>query len=181
MYVRPTRLLGIGKLILFPIKALFWLLKGIYKGLAYLKLRLFALYMLVFGILVWTNVVPRGENWYKAMIFFAVVLFLGSLVVFVKVRGKEEKGEKPAKNKKKEKKKAEKQEPLQEVSQETPDALPAAPEFPEDLPADPVSGETPRFYRVAEDPRYVMAEYSDRIELFFKTPEGYRYVRTDRK
>jgi hypothetical protein len=41
--------------------------------------------------------------------------------------------------------------------------------------------ETPRYYRVAQNPKYVMAEYSDRVELFYDSPRGLKYVRTDYK
>ncbi len=45
----------------------------------------------------------------------------------------------------------------------------------------PAPKETPRYYRVAQNPHYVMAEYSDRVVLFYETKEGLQYVRTDDK
>lgn len=41
--------------------------------------------------------------------------------------------------------------------------------------------EKPVYYKVKQDSRYVMAEYSDRYELLLKTPNGLVKVRTDYK
>lgn len=41
--------------------------------------------------------------------------------------------------------------------------------------------EKPVYYKVKQDSRYVMAEYSDRYELLLKTPNGLAKVRTDYK
>ena len=41
--------------------------------------------------------------------------------------------------------------------------------------------EKPVFYKVKQNNFYVMAEYKDRYELFVKTPEGLKRVRTDYK
>ena len=41
--------------------------------------------------------------------------------------------------------------------------------------------EQPRYFRVKQNPNYVMAEYSDRYELYLITPQGLRKVRTDLK
>lgn len=38
-----------------------------------------------------------------------------------------------------------------------------------------------KYYEVKQDPRYVFTEYSDRYELFIKTPDGLKYVKTDYK
>lgn len=37
------------------------------------------------------------------------------------------------------------------------------------------------YYSVKQDPRYVFAEYDDRYELFLKTSDGLKYVKTDYK
>ena len=39
----------------------------------------------------------------------------------------------------------------------------------------------PKYFRVKQNPKYVMAEYIDRYELFYDTGNGYKYVRTDYK
>lgn len=41
--------------------------------------------------------------------------------------------------------------------------------------------EQPKYFRVKQNPKYVMAEYTDRYELFLDTGSGYEYVRTDYK
>ncbi len=41
--------------------------------------------------------------------------------------------------------------------------------------------EKPVFYKVKQNHSYIMAEYKDRYELFVKTPEGLKKVRTDYK
>ncbi|MBQ3115799.1 MAG: hypothetical protein IJC07_02095 [Clostridia bacterium] len=50
-------------------------------------------------------------------------------------------------------------------------------------PVQPVvqSPSTPTYYRVKGKDNYVMAEYSDRYELFSVTPNGLKKVRTDYK
>lgn len=40
---------------------------------------------------------------------------------------------------------------------------------------------TPTYFRVKNHPDYVMAEYNDRYELFRKTEEGLKKIRTDYK
>ena len=41
--------------------------------------------------------------------------------------------------------------------------------------------EQPKYYRVKQNKNYVMAEYSNRYELFVITPQGLKLVRTDMK
>lgn len=46
----------------------------------------------------------------------------------------------------------------------------------------PVSPVRPRYFRVRQNPKYVMAEYPDRYELFYERKAGdWQYVRTDYK
>lgn len=40
---------------------------------------------------------------------------------------------------------------------------------------------TPKYYKVKQNPNYVMAEYADRYELFLITPQGLKLVRVDQK
>ena len=58
----------------------------------------------------------------------------------------------------------------------------------ESQPSEPMQTEQPtvivdkpRYYKVAQNSNYIMAEYSDRYELFKKTPNGLVKVRTDLK
>ena len=41
--------------------------------------------------------------------------------------------------------------------------------------------EKPKFYRVAQNKNYLMAEYSNRVELFLITANGLQKIRTDYK
>ena len=41
--------------------------------------------------------------------------------------------------------------------------------------------EKPKFYRVAQNKNYLMAEYSNRVELFLITAQGLQKIRTDYK
>lgn len=41
--------------------------------------------------------------------------------------------------------------------------------------------QTPRYYRVKQDPRCIMAEYPDRYVLYRKTESGLKRIRTDYK
>lgn len=42
-------------------------------------------------------------------------------------------------------------------------------------------GQAPRYYRVKQDPRCIMAEYPDRYVLYRKTENGLKRIRTDYK
>lgn len=39
----------------------------------------------------------------------------------------------------------------------------------------------PRVYRVKQNPRYIMHEYPDRVELYEETKKGKKYIRTDKR
>ncbi len=41
--------------------------------------------------------------------------------------------------------------------------------------------DSPKYYTVRQNSNYIFAEYNDRYELFLKTPNGLKHVRTDRK
>ena len=42
-----------------------------------------------------------------------------------------------------------------------------------------IQNDKPKYYKVAQNPNYIMAEYPDRYELYKKTPNGLVKVRTD--
>lgn len=50
-----------------------------------------------------------------------------------------------------------------------------------DSPVQPILDEKPVYFTVKQNPNYVMAEYSDRFELFLKTKKGLQKVRVDYK
>lgn len=39
----------------------------------------------------------------------------------------------------------------------------------------------PKYFKVRQNPNYVMAEYPDKYELYLKTPQGLKKIRTDFK
>ena len=41
--------------------------------------------------------------------------------------------------------------------------------------------EKPKYFKVKQNPNYIMAEYMDRYELLVKTESGLKLVRTDYK
>ena len=48
-------------------------------------------------------------------------------------------------------------------------------------PEQEIKIEKPKYYRVKQNPNYIMAEYSDRYELYYKTVNGLKKIRTDYK
>jgi cell shape-determining protein MreC len=50
-----------------------------------------------------------------------------------------------------------------------------------EVKAEQVRKESPTYYTVKQNNNYIMAEYSDRYELYKKTEEGLKKVRTDYK
>ena len=46
---------------------------------------------------------------------------------------------------------------------------------------EPPREERPRYYRVKQNPKYVMAEFRDRFELYLETDGSLQYIRTDYK
>ena len=44
-----------------------------------------------------------------------------------------------------------------------------------------IQNDKPKYYKVAQNPNFIMAEYTDRYELYKKTPNGLVKVRTDLK
>ena len=54
-------------------------------------------------------------------------------------------------------------------------------EKPQSVEKEPVKVETPTYYTVRQNNNFIMAEYSDRYELYRKTSEGLKKVRTDYK
>jgi len=52
---------------------------------------------------------------------------------------------------------------------------------PIELPASEAATEKPRYYRVKQNPKYVMAEFNDRYELYLESETGLTHIRTDYK
>ena len=173
--------------------------KLIYQILAFLKLRLLALYVLIclFVHLVW-GTFPKNSFNYDLMIIGGIVIGVASLFVFINSllkgakfkfdRGEKKRRDKPAKadkNRVAEPVVYSVQQPV--VSAERP-AAQAAYEPPVQF-EQPVQTVTfaaavpakPNYYRVSQNPKYIMAEYPDRCELYYDTGSGMKYIRTDYK
>jgi hypothetical protein len=176
------------------------LLKSAYKLLRYLRMRLFVVFLA--GVFVYhkLNPIQKGSSTAQILLIVGAMLFLISLFYFAKALTEKERGER---------KKKEKSTPapaptattvtLQSADGQTIPIVVAPPQqggvsIPayqpmaetqtfegRDSETFTAKQETPRYYRVAQNPKYVMAEYSDRVELFYDSPRGLKYVRTDYK
>lgn len=47
--------------------------------------------------------------------------------------------------------------------------------------AQPTESNVPKYFKVRQNPNYIMAEYPDRYELYLKTPQGLKKIRVDYK
>ncbi len=146
----------------------------IYNVFAFLNLQITILLILTGIILYFVGVFQNSAV--AEMIFFIALILSVFYAVVTTVRNllfpkpKEEKKRLKPEIVKGEKGKNDKGQPLAE----------------EDLNGDNSSSineqtEKPKFYKVKQNHDYLMAEYSDRFELFVKTPEGLKRVRTDYK
>ena len=203
--VTPMRLLGIGTMLKMLAGSFLLLLKTAYALLKRLKMRFFSLYLLVAVLLVQIGAVKEKSSVYYGLIVAGILLFLISLSAFS--RALNEKEGNPVR-KKKPKGKAETPQAvslpqgnfvLTPVDQNGNPVYPVAPapvytaptnqyapmapkeRFEPRTEALPPPEAPPTYYRVAQNPKYVMAEYADRVELYYETPRGLKYVRTDYK
>lgn len=200
MIFPSARLFGIGLLVKTVASTVILLLKSAYKLLRYLRMRLFVVFLA--GVFVYhkLNPIKKGSSTAQILLIVGAMLFLISLFYFAKALTEKERGER---------KKREKSTPapaptattvtLQSADGQTIPIVVAPPQqggvsIPayqpmaetqtfegRDSEAFTAKQETPRYYRVAQNPKYVMAEYSDRVELFYDSPRGLKYVRTDYK
>ncbi len=204
--VTPMRLLGIGAMLKMLAGSVLLLLKTAYALIKRLKMRLFSLYLLVAVLLVKMGAVKQKSSVYYGLIVAGILLFLISLSAFS--RALNEKEGQPARSKKRTKGKEPTPQqvtlpqgnfvltPVDQngnpVSVAQPAPVYTAPaaqyapmaakeQFEPRTEALPPPEAPPVYYRVAQNPKYVMAEYSDRVELYYETPRGLKYVRTDYK
>ena len=203
--VTPMRLLGIGAMIKMLAGSVLLLLKTAYALIKRLKMRFFSLYLLVAVLLVKIGAVKEKSSVYYGLIVAGILLFLISLSAFS--RSLNEREGNPVRTKKsKAKAEAPRQVTLPQgnfvltpVDQNGNPVYPTAPapvysaptqqyapmpakeRFEPRTEALPPPEAPPVYYRVAQNPKYVMAEYVDRVELYYETPRGLKYVRTDYK
>ena len=60
------------------------------------------------------------------------------------------------------------------------ETAPKTEEVPDDVEKTSIE-EYPKYFRVKQNPNYVMAEFEDRYELYMKTADGLKKIRTDYK
>lgn len=63
----------------------------------------------------------------------------------------------------------------------TAEIVETAPAEEKPAPAEEIAPQRPTYFRVRQNPEYVMAEYPDKYELYRDTGKGLEYVRTDYK
>ena len=198
MIFPSARLLGIGLLVKTVARTIIFSLQTGYKLLRVLHMRLFALFLV--GVYVYDKLNPlqKGSSTAQILLIVGAMIFLISLFYFAKSLSEKERGDK----KKKEKPAPAAQAPttvtLQSADGQTIPIVVAPPQqggvsIPAYQPMAETQfegrGETsfhakqeaPKYFRVAQNPKYVMTEYSDRVELFYESPRGLKYVRTDYK
>ena len=175
--------------------------KLIYQILKFLKLRLLALYLLVclFLHLIW-DMFPRGSSSYDIALVVGIIIGIASVFALIKsllggAKFKFNRGEKKVKEKKRESYEVSREQvanmqpayPSPAAEQTTNQTIYGQPDKAVEIPPSqtfainqplPVK---PNYYRVAQNDKYIMAEYPDRYELFYDTGAGMRYIRTDYK
>lgn len=166
------------------IKAIFG---AIYKVLSLLNLQ-FALLVLFVGLVLYICGVFEGGG-IPLLIF--TLLFIGSLLAAVIITIAKIFG--AGKDKKKDKDSSVQIVSQTEEESNTKQSTPEQTSFesqqtqdidfvqPNEFDKKNIEEEKPCYYRVKQNPNYMMAEYSNRYELYLITPQGLRKVRTDYK
>ena len=153
-------------------------LSAIYKVLSVFNLQ-FALLVLIVGVILYFCGVFEGGG-IPLLIFCMLFIcsILAAVIITIKkifTGGKEkDKGSTVQIVKQPDNKQPVAQQPVQVIVQGQP---PASVQVQQ--PAQ--TQEQPKVYKVKQNPNYVMAEYSDRYELFLITPQGLKRVRVDQK
>ena len=137
----------------------------LYKILAFFNLQLTLLIALIGGILYFTGVFEQNP---AILIIFYVLLIISIgyaiLATIKKLLGLD--------------KKVKKSKGAQIISTDVKEEKEQVEEKQEEVVQKP---DLPTYYKVKNQPDYVMAEYHDRYELFRKTEQGLKKVRTDYK
>lgn len=168
----------IGSAISAFFKALFAVVKVVYRILSLLRVRLLALWLLVSAVLALCGVFGRvGMGWFWAGVALCGAATLLSWAFALRKRRKRkalereepaEETEKPAEET--EKPEEEKERPAEEE------------EPPREKPTRGAKrGERPHYYDVEGLPGYFFAEYPDRYELYYRGKNGAERIRTDWK
>ena len=157
-------------------------LKAVYRLLCVFNLQFTILVVLV-GVLLWAlGVFEQGGF---ALIIF-VVLFIGSIGLALYLTARKILGLDKEKEKKSKIQIVGNNQPETQVQSVTTPTIQAQPNVVETQnvqveQGEILSPEVPRYYRVKQNSNYLMAEYSNRYELFLITPNGLKKIRTDYK
>lgn len=151
---------GIKKVIKFIFESIYWIF-------SFLNLQ-FALFVALVGLIMYVcglfTLYKEAKLWY--LVALGASVLLGVFLMVKKIFSR--KGEKESKQKTVDK---QKQEEIKEERQE---------EIKEEIYKDQAP-EKPKYYNVNGHPNFIMAEYSDRVELLKKTEKGLVRVRIDYK
>lgn len=153
-------------------KAVKVIFEAVYKVLSFFNLQFTLLVGFVGLILYVTGLFhkyPQIRVWFLvavvASVFLGLFLFIRKL--FKKTKKLEDKADRGnVQTVRVESEQAETPKPKEEMEQTTPTVI---------------QNEKPKYYNVAQNPNFIMAEYPDRYELYKKTPNGLVKVRTDLK
>lgn len=152
-------------------KVLKFIFEAVYKVLSFLNLQ-FTLLVLLSGLILYVSGLftkyPTAKFWFLIAVVLSVVL--GLMLTARKVF----KLDKKTKKEKKSVVPTESEESAHPVQANETQSV-------EDESVVKGYADKPRFYNVAQNPNFVMAEYPDRYELFKKTEKGLVKVRTDYK
>lgn len=165
-------------------------LKAVYRLLCVFNLQ-FSILVALVGILLWALGVFEDGGF--PLILF-VVVFIGSILLAIiltvrKILGLDNKKQQKSNVQivKKQKQDNETQSMPVVNSSEIPNVENASQSYTANMAQEQYNSppsdvqEKPRYYRVKQNSNYVMAEYSNRYELYLITPNGLKKIRTDYK
>ena len=157
-------------------------LKAVYAVIAFLNLNLTLAVLLVGVILYFTGVfdkLPEIFYLFIAIVVLSVIYALSANLNAIKklFTGKGKKEKKSPSNPVSANTETEPQ-PDTAVVKENP---PTTKSIAENRVKEKVKPSKVKYYRVKQNPRYIMAEYSDKYVLYYDNGNGYTYIRTDYK
>lgn len=146
---------------------------SIYKVVTFLSLQFTLLVLLIGAVLYFTG--AMDVNPVIAVIFYVLLVASVIFAVILSI-GKIVKKDKPIR----------KQGGMQIINnqQETEETTQVSNTLPteERIEKSQIQSESlVKYYTVKQNPNYIMAEYLDRYELYYKTPQGLKKIRTDYK
>ncbi len=180
-----------NRLILGAIKRIIvGVLKAVYAVFALFNLQLTVLCLLI-GVVLYFTGVFENRNVLLIIYYFVLIASIVLAIVLTIRRllglsgdGKKQKRRKPdiVKKEKPTREEQYEEQPVESKAVVTPPAEERAVYRESAVSAQaPTPPKYPKYYGVRQNPNYVMAEYEDRYELFLKSREGLKKIRTDYK